>query len=443
MRLTRIFFGLLGAILFVGAAAFIIYAWHPEMRASEVPAESSFDRVLIERGAQLAFIGNCNVCHTKSGGVPYAGGRPMVTPFGTIYATNITPDPDTGIGRWSEVAFLRSMRAGIRRDGAHLYPAFPYDHFTKVSEEDVLAIYAFLMTREPVYAPTPPNELPFPLNLRPLIAAWKLLYFEQGEFRSDATRTAEVNRGAYLVDGLAHCGACHTPRNALGAEKASQDLSGGETEGWHAPALNAASPAPTPWTREQLATYLQRGFVERHGVAAGPMQPVANNLGSVSEQDVKAIAAYVGTLLEPATAQRQARVDELRGQIEHENAARPGSSADTTGSASPARPDGATIYAGACALCHERTGQRFSAHGIHLGLSKVLHLPDPRNLIHIVLDGIEPPARSPAATMPGFSDAMTDEQVAALVTYLRAHFTDQPTWNDVDDYVRRARRVKG
>jgi mono/diheme cytochrome c family protein len=158
---------------------------------------------------------------------------------------------------------------------------------------------------------------------------------------------------------------------------------------------------------------------------------------------VNAIAIYVGTFLEPPTAQRQARADELRGQIEHENAARPVGRGDTTGSAGAAPPDGATIYAGACALCHERTGQGFSAHGIHLALSKVLNLPDPRNLIHIVLDGIEAPARAPAAFMPGFANAMTDEQVAALAAYLRANFTDQPAWSEVDDHVRKARRGSG
>jgi mono/diheme cytochrome c family protein len=443
MRLLRTLLGLVAAIFFVGVVGFGIYAWHPEITASDQSAPPSFERALIERGAQLALIGNCNSCHTKAGGAPYAGGRPMATPFGTIHATNITPDRETGIGRWSEAAFLRSMREGVRRDGAHLYPAFPYDHFTKVSTHDVRAIYAFLMTREPVHARTPDNQLPFPLNVRPVIAGWKLLYFRQGEFQPDPQQTVQINRGAYLVEGLAHCGGCHTPRNALGAEQQEQAFAGGESEGWHAPALNAGSPAPTPWTTEQLAAYLQRGFVERHGVAAGPMQPVVNNLGRVPEEDVKAIAAYVGTLLVPATTGRQAATGERRTQIEHENAARPLVTTGTTGSANPPPPDGATIYAGACALCHESTGQRFSAHGIPLALSKVLNLPDARNLVHVVLQGIEAPIRSPAATMPGFAEAMTDEQVVALVSYLRANFTDQPAWSDVENHVRTARRTGG
>jgi mono/diheme cytochrome c family protein len=275
----------------------------------------------LPRGSELSLIGNCNTCHTNDGGAPYAGGRPIPTSFGTIYSTNITPDPETGIGRWSEESFLRAMHEGIRRDGAHLYPAFPYDHFTKLSADDVRAIYAFLMTRDPVRAETPANDLAFPFNIRALLAGWKLLSFERGEFRPDAAQTAEWNRGAYLAGGLAHCGACHTPRNMLGAEKRGQLFSGGEIEGWHAPALNAASPAPTPWSAEQLMTYLRDGFVERHGVAAGPMQPVANNLSRVSAQEVNAIATYLGAILGPATADRQGKAERMRARIESPSSA--------------------------------------------------------------------------------------------------------------------------
>ena len=256
----------------------------------------------MRRGAALAMIGNCNTCHTKPDGASYAGGVPMQTPFGTIYSTNITPDPQSGIGRWSEEAFLRAMREGVRRDGAHLYPAFPYDHFTRVASDDLRAIYAFLMTREPVRAETPANALMFPLSVRALVAGWKMLFFKPGELRSNPVLSETLNRGASLVEGLAHCGSCHTPRNALGAERTDRYLGGGEAEGWHAPA--AASTAPAPWTEEQLFTYLRKGFVEPHGVAAGPMREVANNLAHAPEQDVKAMAAYIGALIGPPTATR-------------------------------------------------------------------------------------------------------------------------------------------
>src|SRR5215467_11724070 len=307
MRLKRASLGVLGAIL-VAAAGFVALAWQPEIPAIEPPGMAGFDPALVERGAELAMLGNCNVCHTRTDGQPYAGGRALHSPFGTIHATNITPDRDTGIGSWSEVAFLRAMREGVRRDGSHLYPAFPYDHFTKVSGDDLRAIYAFLMTREPVRAAPPANVLPFPFSMRSLIAAWKLMFLKVGELGPDPVLSTELNRGAYLVEGLAHCGACHTPRNGLGAERNEAYLGGGETEGWYAPALNASTTTPVAWTTDQLFDYLRSGFVPAHGVAAGPMQPVANNLGAVAEADVKAIAAYVAAILGPPTAERKEQV---------------------------------------------------------------------------------------------------------------------------------------
>jgi mono/diheme cytochrome c family protein len=429
MRLRRALLGVLSLVL-LGAVGFIFFSRQPALPVMQQPSAASFDRALVAKGAELALIGNCNVCHTKQDGAPYAGGRPLKTPFGTIYASNITPDANTGIGSWSETAFLRAMREGVRRDGAHLYPAFPYDHFTKASVGDLRALYAFLMTREPVRAETPNNELPFPWSERALIAGWKLLYFKAGELKPDPTLSAELNRGAYLVEGLAHCGACHTPRNRLGAEANDRYLDGGEIDGWHAPALNAASPAPEPWTSEQLFGYLRNGFVPPHGVAAGPMQPVANNLGTVSEQDVKAIAAYIGAMLGPATASRRQAAGAAKAQ------ATPRPASPAAGSA-----DGAVIYAGACALCHEPTGQAFSAHGINLASSKVVAMADARNLTHVILEGIDPPKASPAALMPGFGAAFTDRQIAELMAYLRSNFSDQPAWSGLEDTVRAARQA--
>lgn len=431
----RALLGFLGLTL-VGAAGIVALAWRPEIPAVEPPNRAGFNSALVTRGAELAMLGNCNVCHTKADGRAYAGGRALQTPFGALYATNITPDADTGIGRWSETAFLRAMREGVRRDGAHLYPAFPYDHFTKVSEADLRAIYAFLMTREPVRADTPANGLPFPLSMRILIAGWKLMFFKVGELRPDPVLSTELNRGAYLVEGVAHCGACHTPRNGLGAEWNGAYLGGGETQGWYAPALNASTTAPVAWTADQLFIYLRNGFVSAHGVAAGPMQAVANNLGAVAEADVRAIAAYVAAIVgSPSTG---------RG----EPLGRPGVQGEQQSSGSRARggpptitsADGAIIYAGACATCHEATGQRFSARGIQLASSKVISMPDARNLAHIILEGITPPQASPAAMMPGFADTLSDAQVVALMTYLRSSFSDRPIWDDVESSVRRVRR---
>jgi mono/diheme cytochrome c family protein len=433
MRLRRALFGFLGVVL-LGLAAFVYVAHQPAMPAIQPPPPAAFAAAEVARGAELARLGNCNVCHTKQEGMPYAGGRALKTPFGTIYSTNITPDADTGIGSWSQAAFLRAMREGVRRDGAHLYPAFPYDHFTKASMDDLRALYGFLMTRQPVAAQAPHNQLPFPWSERALIAAWKLLYFRPGELKPDPTLSAELNWGAYLVEGLAHCGACHTPRNSLGAEQNQRYLGGGDSEGWQAPALNAASTSPVPWTTDQLFTYLRNGFVAPHGVAAGPMQPVANNLGRVPEPDVKAIAAYIGAIVGPPTAHRQGATRQPGADVSARSAA---PAPDTSGSSTSA--DGAAIYAGACALCHETTGQHFSAHGIGLTSSKVITLPDARNLAHVILEGITPPDASPAALMPGYAEVFTDAQISSLMAYLRRTFSDQPTWSSLEETVREAR----
>src|SRR5688500_2049759 len=229
MRALRIIAAIVvvaGLVLF-GLAAF---AWRSEIPAEEVAEATQFDPALIEKGAQLAAVGNCIACHTVPGSKAFAGGLAVPTPFGTIYSTNITPDPETGIGRWSETAFIRAMREGVDREGNHLYPAFPYDHYTRVTDEDNSALYAYLMTREPVAATSPENELRFPLGFLPLLAGWKLLFFEEGVFQPNPEQSEEWNRGAYLAEGLGHCGSCHTPRNRLGALDEDRHYAGGEAE---------------------------------------------------------------------------------------------------------------------------------------------------------------------------------------------------------------------
>jgi mono/diheme cytochrome c family protein len=378
----------------------------------------SFDQTLVAKGAELSAIGNCATCHTSRDGPAFGGGLPLTTPFGTIYSTNITPDPDTGIGRWTEADFLRAMREGVDWAGHHLYPAFPYDHFTRVRDEDIAAIYAFIMTRDPVRADVPANRLKFPAGLRPAIAMWKALYFRPGVYQPDGSKSAQWNRGAYLVEGLAHCGACHTPRNALGAEQQQQELAGGEAEDWHASSLSANSPAPVPWTADQLFAYLRRGREAQHGVAAGPMAPVTHSLAGVAEEDVRAIAVYVASQM-PA---RDAR-------------------ARAAGAERAASTDGAQIFAGACASCHDAPAATTSTPPAPLGLTTSLNAPDPRNAIHVVLNGLWPEPGESGASMPGFAAGLTDTQVAALVDYLRARFTDHPAWRDVPERVAAIRRT--
>ena len=435
-------------VLVIATVAFVAFSWRSEIAPIEPPGRSSFDTATIARGAQLAAIGDCAACHTAPHGRAYAGGLPLRTQFGTIYGTNITPDPDTGIGRWSRAAFLRALRQGVDRKGRHLYPAFPYDHFTLLGDDDIDALYAFLMTREPVRSEIPANDLIFPLNFRGLLAGWKFLFLDQSAFRSDAAQSAEWNRGAYLTQGLGHCGACHTPRNLLGAEKKKLYLAGGEVEGWHAPPLNAASRAPIPWDAESLFRYLRHGADEQHEYAAGPMTPVVHNLGTVQESEVRAIATYVASVMGAPTAEREARAEEALkiareaqgaiGEYVREPQKQVRESTDN------ALRVGASLYAGSCALCHSSASRppgAASADALHLSLSSSVSLRTPTNLVRIILQGMAPPDGDPGPMMPGFAGAFTDDQVASLVAYLRSTYSgDRPAWPDVKREVRKVRQ---
>src|SRR5215470_17690632 len=276
----------------LGLAGFGVLAWRPAIAPVALVAAGSFAPELIAKGEALAGGGYCAECHTTKGGQTFAGGYAFATPFGVLYSTNITPDLETGIGTWSEAAFARALREGVSRDGSHLFPVFPYDHFTKLSDEDVQALYAYFMTRRPVHAPPRPNGIPFPFNIRYLQAGWKLLFFRPGRFEPDVTKSAEWNRGAYLALGLSHCGACHTPRNLLGAEKRNNAYGGAVIDNWFAPPLTAANPAPAPWTQDELYDYLRTGASVLHGTAAGPMSPVIEGLRGLPDSDVRAIATY-------------------------------------------------------------------------------------------------------------------------------------------------------
>jgi mono/diheme cytochrome c family protein len=418
------------AAILIAAGVFVAWAWYPAIAAIAPPAKGVFAKARIERGAHLAAIGNCITCHTAENGKPYAGGRPLPTPFGTIYSTNITPDPDTGIGRWSEAAFRRALHQGVDREGRHLYPAFPYDHFTKLTDDDVGKLYAFMMTRTRVRAEAPRNDLIFPLNIRLSIAGWKLLFFHDARFAPDANVSAETNRGKYLVDALAHCGACHTPRNLLMAEKSGDAFSGGSSEGWDAPALNAHSPAPTAWPFDQLIAYLRGAYAPYHGRPLGPMAEVAGNLADAPAADVHAIATYVAGL-KPSRGPRP------------QPAAAP--ARETVGAApnlsNPKVSQGAMIYAGACAVCHDNRLPAYT-RALDLAFSTSISAPTPRNVIRTVLHGTHPPEGRTGTLMPGYAGALTDAQVSALVTYLRTAFSRRPAWPNVEDEVRTIRQGK-
>src|SRR5882757_8802647 len=325
---SRIVASIVAVVLLGGAVAAFAIVWRPAIAAVEPPGPLAFDAALVKRGRDLAAIGNCNDCHTVRGGRNFAGGLPVPTPFGTIFSSNITPDAETGIGRWSEAAFRRAMRSGVNREGQHLYPTFPYDHFTNVSDADDNALYAFLMTRQPIYATPRANELSFPLDQRPVIAGWKLLFLRRETYQPDAAKSAEWNRGAYLVEGLAHCGACHTPRNALGAERVSAQFAGGDVDNWHAYAINDKSHSPVPWIAAALYGYLRHGWHPDHGTARGPMAEVVSNLSQVADSDVRAIAVYMADVSGAPTPERKrqgeavlAQAKAPSGQLSPQNAA--------------------------------------------------------------------------------------------------------------------------
>jgi mono/diheme cytochrome c family protein len=440
---SRIVTSIVIVLLLVAVAAAFAVTWRPAIAAIEPPKPQSFDPAEVKRGRELALIGNCSDCHTVRGGKDFAGGLPVPTPFGTVFSTNITPDPETGIGQWPEEAFRRAMRSGVDREGRHLYPTFPYDHFANVSDEDDHALYAYLMTRQPVHAPAKPNQLSFPFNGRPLIAGWKLLFLRREEFHSDPTKSAQWNRGAYLVEGLAHCGACHTPRNALGAERKSAAFSGGEAENWLAYAINSRSPAPVPWTEDALFAYLRQGWHQDHGVARGPMAQVIRNLSSIDADQVRAIAAYTAGIFGRPTPERLRRGEELQAKAAKPQAPEPQTSTSIAAPklSSPGNEAGAAIYVSACATCHENP-RPLPYGGVNLHLSTGISAPDPRNAANTILYGLPAVEGERSPIMPGFADNMSDAQIAALLNYLRARFSRQPAWSNVEQTVAQARRAQ-
>ena len=369
------------------------------------------DAATLTRGRQLAAVGDCIVCHTAPGGLPGAGGRALETPFGTVYSTNLTPDAETGIGRWSFVAFRRAMREGLSRDGSHLYPAFPYTAFTRTSDDDLAALYAWLMAQPPVSARAPTTALRFPFNQRPLLALWNALYLDTGPRVASPQTSPAWQRGEYLVNGLGHCGACHSPRDALGAEKQGPAfLSGGWVDGWEAPSLWS-------WSQDELFRYLRTGHTLQHGSVAGPMAPVVKELQLLPDADLHAMAEYLASF------------------------------GTTTPTALPTAPTSVPatasqrLFSTACGACHH-DGNGPATFGLNLPLqhSSKLRSDHPDNLIRVMLDGIREPATRDIGFMPAFRHALDDRQIAEIAAAMRQRFApDQPAWRDLELEVARVR----
>jgi len=413
--LKRIITALVGLGV-LGLAGFAILAWKPSIDPIPVPAASSFPAEKVARGEKLAAAGFCNECHTVQGSnKPYAGSYAMDTGFGIIYSTNITPDAKTGIGTWSEAAFDRALRDGVSRDGSHLFPALPYDHFTKMTDEDVSALYAFFMTRPAIELKTPANELPFPLGIRMFQAGWKLLFFKPGRFTPDPTKSAEWNRGAYLAEGPSHCGACHTPRNLLGAEKTGALYAGAVIDKWVAPPLNAANPTPVVWSEQELYDYLRTGVSRYHGTSAGPMGPVVSDgLAQLPDSDIRALAVYFADIGEAAKREGQSKPAERIAASDRQRV-----------------QTAERLYATACGSCHYNGPDGPNPLRPELALNNAINLDDPSNLIHVMLHGINAKDGAPGVVMPGFKD-WSNADLARVATYLRSTRSGKAPWPDLE-----------
>jgi mono/diheme cytochrome c family protein len=358
----------------------------------------------VQRGRYLANAADCGSCHTIPGSVqPYSGGRPIETPFGVLAAPNITPDRETGIGAWTDDQFDAAVRQGRSRNGARLYPAMPYPYYSRMSRQDVDDIRAYLNTIEPVSNAVQVNRLPFPLDLRAVMIVWDALYFQPGEFHPDASKSKEWNRGAYLAQGAAHCGACHTPKTILGGDKLSDALRGYVLQGWTAPDITSGQGALADWSVDDIATYLKTGH-NRFAAAAGPMGEMVDLSGSkMTDEDVRAIGVYLKDVAGTA----------------------PSSSAAADPNVTTA---GAAIYQDLCSSCHAADGKGVPNLFPNLTGAATVSASDPTTVLRVILQGAQSIATDQEPTgpaMPAFGWQLNDAQVAAVASFIRARFGKQ------------------
>jgi len=419
------------ALVSLGLLAFSLLSWRVAIAPIERPNPATFTAESVAKGAVLAAEGHCLSCHIRTGGQPFAGGYGVNTPFGIIYGSNITPDPKTGIGGWSLEAFTRAMREGISRDGSHLFAAFPFNAYTELQDDDVKALYAYLMTRPAVSATVPPMTVPFPLSVRFLQEGWKILCFRSARYRPVPAKDAQWNRGAYLAQAVSDCGGCHTPRNALGGEKLRDAYTGTVVDNWITPPLTETNPSPVPWTQEELFSFLRTGIDPLHGAAAATMTPIIRDsldLPVVPDSDVRAIALYMSDIDQAGARGYNA-----------EAATKEALQNSPLGSGQDYDPD-ANLYAAACLSCHYNTGTGPLPTRPELALNSALSLPEPTNFIQAVLRGIGNTEGAPGLVMPAYASSFTDPEVARLAAYLRRTRTTRPPWTNLERKVSAARR---
>ncbi|WP_075182777.1 cytochrome c [Pantoea sp. 1.19] len=371
------------------------------------------DQQQLARGEYLARVADCAACHTAPGGQPFAGGLKMRSPIGNIWSSNITPDAHSGIGAYRYEDFARALREGIARDGRHLYPAMPYTAFTKIDDADMRALYAYIQQRvAPVSQANRPTDIPWPLNMRWPLTIWNALFHEEGRYRPDTTRTAQWNRGAYLVQGLAHCGTCHTPRGIALQEKALDQrgsgwLTGGTLEGWHAPDLTASPRAGLGrWSAAEIARFLASGHTGHSSAFGSMVAVVEQSTQHLTGADRAAIANYLASL--PAADPRRAAEED------------PGTTAALI--KGDLRQQGAQEYVDNCAACHRLNGKGWRDTFPALAQNPALLSDDPSSVISIVLKGGRTPITARAVTgltMPDFGWRLSNQQVADVVTFIR------------------------
>jgi mono/diheme cytochrome c family protein len=375
----------------------------------------------LARGEYLTRAADCVACHTAAaGGRPFAGGVAFRLPFGTIYSSNITADPETGIGRWTDADFLRALHDGVRADGQHLYPAFPYTAYTQLSRDDVLAIKTYLFSLPPVRQPVPRNDLKFPFNQRWAMSVWNAAFFKDQRFAPDAARSAQWNSGAYLATALGHCAECHTPRNAGFGLEHGKEFSGAELQGWRAYNITADPRYGIgSWSDGELAQYLSSGHADGHASASGPMgEAVAHSLQYLNPADVAALVVYLRTI--PAReGEHPIDIDAKPAPATASSGAAPG------GDAAGAQSEGLKLFEGACASCHEWDGMgRQTPYAAFLGTRSVNDRTG-ANVTEAILQGAAFRIGDSDVFMPAFAGAYSDTEVAALTDYVIAHFGDK------------------
>jgi mono/diheme cytochrome c family protein len=375
----------------------------------------------IARGKALTVAGGCASCHTADAAKPFAGGKRIETPFGGVYSPNLTPDRETGLGGWSDDDFYRALRFGVARDGSRYYPAFPYPHFSKLTRQDIFAIRVYLATLTPVKNTAPPPDLRWPLNYRVVMRAWNWLYFKPGILMPDQQKSTEWNRGRYLVEGIAHCGACHTPKNIFGADKRGRAFGGGRVASMFAPRLDGAVRSGLKsWSVDDIVEYLQSGRNGRSHAGELMSEVVVNSTSLMSDADVRAIAIYLKDL--PAgTAEPQLTPPE------------------------PAQmAQGKKLYDGACVACHEENGSGAPRIYPPLPGNANLQSADALSTLRVILDGaqtVTTPRAPNKGSMPGYAAKMSDQEIADVTNYIRNTWGNAAPLVTVDQ-VARARRAK-